>query len=94
MEQTQIFPQIVNVTDLRYRWADVASKLENKLPVLIIEHSTPKAVLFPFVQDQSVSTALMGDPLEKWRKKYMEQFANWDTTAIIRKMRNSRWNLS
>lgn len=95
MEKTQIFPQIVNVTDLRYRWPEVLGKLEkNKFPILVIEHSTPKAVLFPFVQAQKVLTTPTKDPLEEWRKKYMHLFANWNATATIRKLRDSRWNLS
>jgi hypothetical protein len=93
MKKEQVFPQIINVTDLRYRWSDVEKQLEeNEQPILVLEHSTPKAVLYPFNQDQNVSKG--EDPLVEWRKKYADQFSGWDATAVIRKSRDSRWNLS
>lgn len=93
MKKEQVFPQIINVTDLRYRWPEVEKRLEeNEQPILVLEHSTPKAVLYPF--EQSQETRRGEDPLIKWREKYADQFAGWDATAIIRKNRDSRWNLS
>jgi len=93
MKKEQVFPQIVNVTDLRYRWPEVRDELEESGgPLVILEHSTPKAVMYPFEQPQGIRRG--EDPLTKWRKKYADQFSGWDATAAIRKQRDSRWNLS
>lgn len=93
MKERQVFPQIINVTDLRYRWAEVEKQLEkSEQPILVLEHSTPKAILYPFEQVQEVHKG--EDPLTKWREKYADQFSGWDATAAIRKQRDSRWNLS
>lgn len=100
MEQTQLFPQIVNITDLRYRWTKVAKKLEkSQLPILVVEHSKPRAVIFSFGMAQKLlvneSEKFLGqDPLVAWRKKYAPKLANWDATAAIRRWRDLRWNLS
>ena len=48
MKKEQVFPQIINVTDLRYRWPEVEKMLENEVPIIILEHSTPKAVMYSF----------------------------------------------
>ena len=100
MKKEQIFPQIINVTDLRYRWPEVKRRLEESdQPIVVLDHSTPKAVLYPFDQDQKISSERGKHPSEKnplieWRKKYADQLAGWDATAAIREQRDSRWNLS
>lgn len=100
MKEKQIFPQIVNVTDLRYRWSKVGEELEKgNGPIVVLEHSTPKALIYPFDQIQKTFSerkkrSTKKDPLIKWREKYADQFSDWDATAVIRKQRNSRWNLS
>ncbi len=93
MKKEQIFPQIINVTDLRYRWPEVVRRLEeSNQPIIVVAHSTPKAILSPFDQGRNISKG--EDPLTEWREKYADQFAGWDATAAIRKQRDSRWNLS
>jgi len=93
MEQRQRFPEIVNVTDLRYRWREVSEKLEESgEPILVVEYSTPKAILLPFVGRRKL--APRADPLASWRRKYASKLAGWDVVAAVRKVRDSRWNLS
>lgn len=100
MKQGHIFPQIVNVTDVRYRWRMVVERLEkDKLPILVVEHSTPKAVIMSVGQAQNMlvkqkKTGGVRDPLVEFRKKYGDLLAGLDVVAEIRKMRNKRWNLS
>lgn len=49
MDLLQNFPKIANVTDLRYRWSKLMKELEKtEIPILVMQHSTPKAVIFPF----------------------------------------------
>lgn len=96
----QIIPKIANVTDLRYRWSQLAKELEeNDLPILVMEHSTPKAVIFSVSQAQKLigrqrTISPQDDPLVEWRKKNAHKFAGWDATKAIRKMRETRWSLS
>lgn len=99
MKELRNLPQIVNVTDLRYRWAQVEKELErSEAPIVVVEHSTPKAVIFPFDKAQRMlgeqKELHRKDPLIEWREKYAASFANWDATDVIRKQRDSRWNLS
>lgn len=97
MQDTNLFPKIVNVTDLRYRWPKVARQLqESDQPILVVEYSTPKAVLLS-VEDAKRAWAkekTQVDPLVAWRKKYTLQLSGWDATGAIRKARDSRWSLS
>lgn len=84
----QPFPEIVNVTDLRYRWREVSEKLEESgEPILVVEYSTPKAILFPFGGRRKVTPRV--DPLASWRRKYASRLAGWDVVAAVRKMRDS-----
>jgi len=100
MKKEQVFPQIINVTDLRYRWPEVEKRLEESgRPIVVLDHSTPKAVISPFDQDQEVSgrrekSSSKKNPLIEWREKYADYFSDLDATAIIRKSRDTRWNLS
>ena len=100
MNEDRVFPQIVNVTDLRYRWSKVEEELERSTtPIIVVDHSTPKAVIIPFRQAQKIFAkyrkgVAKKDPLVEWRRKYAADFADWDATAVIREQRNSRWNLS
>lgn len=100
MQMANLFPRIVNVTDLRYRWPKVVKEFEESdWPVLIVEHSTPKAVIVSFEMAKklwgSEKVALdQKDSLTAWRKKYAHQFSGWNATRVIRKGRDSRWNLS
>ena len=49
MNFSQNFPTIANVTDLRYRWNELIKDLEKtQTPILVMQHSTPKAVIYPF----------------------------------------------
>ncbi len=100
MKKEQVFPQIVNITDLRYRWPEVEKRLEESdQPIVVLDHSTPKAVLSPFDQDRELfdkqgKRSSGENPLIEWREKYADQLAGWDATAAIREQRDSRWNLS
>lgn len=86
----QTFSEIVSVTDLRYRWPMILKILEKgNAPLLIVEHSSPKAVIYPF----SSSLKPTDDPIFDWRKKYAKQFSDFDATKIIRKFRDKRWKL-
>lgn len=100
MVNRNIFPNIVNVTDLRYRWPKIAKELKKGgWPVLVVEHSTPKAVIFSFEEAEKLwrresKVSSKKDPLFSWRKRYASQFSNFDATKVIRKFRDTRWNLS
>jgi len=100
MQNDNLFPNIFNVTDLRYRWPKITRELEkSELPVLIIQHSTPKAVIFSFEEAKKIwgiekKVLVKQDPLTSWRKKNIHKFSGWDATKVIRKMRDLRWNLS
>lgn len=92
MQNQNLFPRIIKTTDLRYRWSQIAKKLaEDKRPILVMEHSTPKALIFSF---EEAEENWFKDPLTVWRQKYSQQFSGWDATKAIRKARDSRWNLS
>ena len=98
-KDVSLFPKIVNVTDIRYRWKEVSQALKEDFPVLVVEHSTPKAVIFSFKEaerllEASAKKKNQQDPLAGWRKKNLSQFSGWQATKAIRKMRDSRWNLS
>lgn len=34
------------------------------------------------------------DPMRQWQKRQAKKLANWDAVADIRRMRDTRWNLS
>lgn len=34
------------------------------------------------------------DPMRQWQKRHAKKLANWDPVADIRRMRDTRWNLS
>lgn len=99
-EKLPIIPKIVNATDIRYRWSSIVNELEEEgTPVLVLERSTPKAVIFPYSQTKDfiargTEKRKSKDPLTLWRKKYAHRFKGFDATAVIRRMRDTRWNLS
>lgn len=100
MNKKLIIPKIANSTDLRYRWKSLVEELEEeKIPILVLDSSTPRALIFPFEEGKEWlkgvrQTAKTSDPFVNLRKKYGYPFSGIDFTKEIRKMRDKRWNLS
>jgi len=100
MNNKFLIPKIANSTDLRYRWKSLVKELEEeKTPILVLDRSTPKALIFPFKEGKAWLKGIRGatevtDPFVNLRKKYGYPFSGIDFTKEIRKMRDKRWNLS
>lgn len=96
MNKKLIIPKIANSTDLRYRWKSLVEELEEeKIPILVLDRSTPRALIFPFKEGKEWlqeirQVAETGDPFVNLRKKYGYPFSGVNFTEEIRKTRNTR----
>ena len=60
--------------------------------LLTNQPSIRNVILFPTMRPerQQRTSSLEKDPLPEWRRKYADQFSDWDATDVIRKQRDSR----
>lgn len=67
-------PKIANVTDIRYSWSSLIKEAERtKQPLLIVERSTPKAVVLPIKLAEKL---LQFNPATSKPKRF--QFRSYD----------------